>query len=202
MFNWLTSRIDLGLLDAKWARFYKDFANTVPEPEHLKGLLVYVAGPIKGNTTLEVRQNICHAAYATLGLMARGYWVFCPHTQPNLLAHSNYTKRWGGYDTWMPNDLAILKFCDILFLLSGSEDSKGAGIEINSAMKMSIPVVHEPPRPWATKFAPRNLSSVIPKAAEEQAFARKFKLYEGGWKFAEANQKDAISAGHVRQGKS
>ncbi len=90
---------------------------------------IYIAGPLRGNETTNVRAAIIAADV----LLWNGYAVFCPHL--NVL-HDLLHPR--SAEEWIEHDLVWLKVCDAVLRLSG--ESEGADIEVASAKAAGIPV--------------------------------------------------------------
>ena len=93
--------------------------------------LVYVAGKYSGN----VETNIKHAEKVSIDLIRQGYAVITPHKNT---AYYDID-----YDTIIKMDLEILSRCDIIYMLKGWEESKGAKIEYDFARKEGINIFYE-----------------------------------------------------------
>ncbi len=90
---------------------------------------IYIAGPLRGNETANVRAAIIAAET----LMAKGYAVFCPHL--NVLHDFLYPRP---AEEWIEHDIVWLKASDAVLRLPGG--SEGADIEVDAAVAGNIPV--------------------------------------------------------------
>ena len=93
--------------------------------------LVYIAGKYRANTEWGLEQNIRQAEDAAIKLWQQGYVVFCPHKN---------TAHFGGVcpdSVWLDGDLEILKRCDVIYMLKGWRNSKGATAELELAKKLN-----------------------------------------------------------------
>lgn len=115
--------------------------------------LIYVAGPYRDKSPLQVKKNIENARSAGAKLMVKGWVPVIPHTM------------YGGGEYWeelTDNDkqncfldcgLALLLRCDAIFMLSnwfksrGSRDerrlAKVVGCKVPSPSKLSIPIYYQ-----------------------------------------------------------
>lgn len=104
--------------------------------------LIYVAGKYSADTYSGIDDNIRIAEKASIELMILGWAVICPHK--NTAHYEQYEV--GGlfnYEFWIEMDVEILKRCDAMFILNGSEDSKGVQREILEAHQKYIPTYYE-----------------------------------------------------------
>jgi hypothetical protein len=99
--------------------------------------VVYVAGKYRGN----VDENIAHAKREAIKLWGQGYAVICPHLN---------TANFDGLcpdAVWLEGDLEIIKrlnpAMDIIYMLKGWEDSKGATKEYELALQMGLSIMYE-----------------------------------------------------------
>ena len=90
--------------------------------------VVFVSGPYRGKITENIRIARQHAEM----LWKKGYAVFCPHLNS---AHMDGV---ASDETFLNGDLEILSRCDLVYLLPGWEQSKGARKEWELARKMGI----------------------------------------------------------------
>jgi hypothetical protein len=101
--------------------------------------LVYVAGPYSDPNPFYIASNIRRAEEASIRLVREGYDVITPHK--NTAGYEKYADI--GYDYWLEMCLNILARCDVLYVMKGSELSKGVAKEIVFAHQCGIPVVFE-----------------------------------------------------------
>jgi hypothetical protein len=100
-------------------------------------VLAYVAGPFSADTAARKAINIRDAKSYAEALWTRGIAVICPHANTEFLdGHASLT--WGDF---LAGDLLMVQRCDVLVLLPGWEESKGACREKEEAEKWGIPVV-------------------------------------------------------------
>lgn len=93
-------------------------------------LLIYVAAPY---TKGDVAENVRRACEVGNVLLEMGHIPFVPHLSH--FWHFAFPKPW---EVWLRMDLVFLSRCDALLRLDG--DSKGADIEVETALKLKIPV--------------------------------------------------------------
>ena len=101
---------------------------------------VYIAGPYTADGILAESFNILQAAEAASIYLKQGYAVFCPHTMTSIIDrqfNKDKTLNWQG---WMINDLYFLRKCDIVHLLPGWKNSKGATLEYMVAKSLGMEV--------------------------------------------------------------
>lgn len=98
-------------------------------------IVAYVAGPYSG----DIEGNIKRAEKVSIDLIRKGYSVITPHK--NTAHYEKYEGEGINRETWIEMDLAILRRCDILFVMEGYEGSKGTAGEIKFATENNIPVI-------------------------------------------------------------
>ena len=96
-------------------------------------MVVFISGKYSG----KVEENIAFAETFARVLWDEGYTVVCPHLNTANFDEDGATS-WKDY---LAGDLEILSRCDIVFALPNWKDSKGSKIEIDYALRQSIPVV-------------------------------------------------------------
>jgi hypothetical protein len=103
--------------------------------EYKRHKKIYISGAVSNKDPKKVLENKALFLVAEEKLKAQGYEVVNPCT----LDHTN-SVTWTGY---MRVDLKELKKCDIIFMLRGWFNSKGAGIEYDYACRHDIEVIYE-----------------------------------------------------------
>jgi dienelactone hydrolase len=102
--------------------------------------LIYVAGPYTGKTINEVFENIMEARRAAYRLWNQGYAVICPHLNSAFMdGHDIEATR----QMFIQGDLAILKRCDAIYMLSNWRLSPGATEELAKAKEWGLEVIYE-----------------------------------------------------------
>jgi len=100
-------------------------------------ILVYVAGPYRAKTPRGIVENIRKAEAVAIKYWKRGYAVICPHLNTALLDGV------APDEVWLKGDLEMLGRCDIIVMMRGWENSKGATAEHNYAKEMGIQVIYD-----------------------------------------------------------
>jgi hypothetical protein len=95
---------------------------------------IYIAGPIKAETSWQREKNIRNAEEETLGVLKLGAAAFCPHTQARFYDGEM------PYEAWIACDLEVLKRCDAVYFIQGWQDSTGACKEHAFAEANDIPI--------------------------------------------------------------
>jgi hypothetical protein len=102
-------------------------------------MLVYVSGPYTG----DIDANIERAAQVAAELWEMGHVVICPHTNT-----AHFEERCNAtYEHYLKGDLVILSVCDVVVMLEGWQESRGAVAERNHAVEWGIPVYYYPDVP-------------------------------------------------------
>ncbi len=118
--------------------FLEDFMpRDEPEPKKI----IYVAGPYRADSEIQLRKNIEHARDAAIKLWQDGWVVICPHMN---------TAHFGGacpVSVWLEGDLEILKRCDAIYMLNTWEKSEGAKEEYRIAKQLGLEILFEPKPP-------------------------------------------------------
>ena len=108
----------------------------MPEVE-MKDFVVYVGGPYRDKRgAYYIHQNILRALDVTRQLWAAGFPALCPHSNTALLDGA------APDEVWLKGYLGMLKRCDAIVVLPGSENSAGTQGEIAEAKQRGIPVLH------------------------------------------------------------
>ena len=98
-------------------------------------ILVYLAGKY---TVGDRDENLNIAQEMAVHLWDLGYAVLSPHCNS---ARFEDQCRVATYEDFLAGDLRMLTGCDVLFLLSGWQESPGAKVEVLMARAMGLPVV-------------------------------------------------------------
>lgn len=98
--------------------------------------VVYVAGKYSDTDFWNIDRNIHKARKVAIALVEAGFAPITPH-----LNHYHFEDDCEAtYGQYLAGDLAILKRCDIVFLLDNWRDSAGATKERLFAMEHKIPI--------------------------------------------------------------
>ena len=98
-------------------------------------MIVYLAGPYRASTREGVQSNIDRAAAKAQQLWSLGHYVICPH-----LNSPHFT---GPDSLFLDGYIEIMKRCDAVYVLAGSENSHGTQAEIATAISIGLPVYVE-----------------------------------------------------------
>mgnify|MGYP002777089094 CR=1 FL=1 len=91
-------------------------------------MLIYIAGPYA--------ENIAVARAAAIAVWELGHIAICPH-----LNTAHFEEDSGlGDEVYLAGDLEILRRCDAILMLPGSDCSEGATSEMHFAVDRAIPV--------------------------------------------------------------
>jgi len=85
--------------------------------------LAYISGPYRGSSERMVFQNIMAAREVAMKYWARGYAVFCPHTNSMFMGGVISDK------DFLAADLFFLEMCDTVVMLHNWKSSSGAVAE-------------------------------------------------------------------------
>lgn len=99
--------------------------------------LVYLSGPYSGKNYNEIERNILTAEYFADLLWAKGFGVFCPHSNTR---HMELRVPSVTYEQYMNADSMLLNACDAVLMLPDWRNSKGATVERSWAVTRGIPV--------------------------------------------------------------
>lgn len=97
--------------------------------------VVYVAGPYRGDTKREVRDNISEAIEVASCIRQAGYTAIVPHLE------SLYNEDCIAEADWLEHGLALLRRCHAVFDFRRGRSSRGTEEEITLATILGIPVV-------------------------------------------------------------
>lgn len=99
--------------------------------------LIYISGKYSAPEKEDVEQNIQLAAMYAKKYLKLGYSVHCPHMNT---AHFNDIME---YYNFLRMDLEILNRCDIIVMIPGWKESKGARIEFIHAILTEKEIIYE-----------------------------------------------------------
>jgi len=110
--------------------------------------IIYVAGPYRCPIKRGIQHNIDRALVAAQRLWDMGYVAFCPHSNS-----AHFT----GEDWWyLRGYLEVLSRCDAIYVLKGSENSRGTQAEIAEAKRLGLPIYregeYEPESLWPVEY--------------------------------------------------
>jgi hypothetical protein len=95
--------------------------------------LIYIAGPFRGATPLDVRRNVERARDYGLIVAQAGGYPMIPHTMT-----SEFDKQLVD-QFWLDGTLEMLLRCDAIALIPGWQDSRGATLEQAWASARGMP---------------------------------------------------------------
>ena len=101
--------------------------------------LVYIAGPFRADTAWQIECNVRKAEELSLMVWRLGAACICPHTNTRFFDGA------APDEVWLDGYIEILKRCDAVLLVGGSEwkSSRGTRYEINKAEELGLPVFTE-----------------------------------------------------------
>ena len=105
--------------------------------------LVFVSGRITAPTDYQKAENVRHAHMASLKLMKKGYATFCPHKNTEGLGGALHRDSEDDFEGWIERDLEILSRCDIIYMLRGFRQSRGAKRELAKAKELGLEIRYE-----------------------------------------------------------
>lgn len=107
-------------------------------------MLVYLAGPYTATGDKSVDDHIEQARRVAVELWDKGYYVITPHLNT---AHFEKYCQVADWSTFMEGDLRMIAACDVVVLLPGWRQSRGACIERNYALRRGKVVCEYPNLP-------------------------------------------------------
>lgn len=96
--------------------------------------LVYIAGPFRGPTPLDVRRNVERARDVGMIVAAHGAYPVIPHTMT-----ADFDKQLTD-EFWLAGTLELMRRCDAVFLMATWTLSRGATAERAEALARDMPV--------------------------------------------------------------
>lgn len=109
----------------------------------IKDKLVYISGPYtsllpNGGFNLDgVFENVMTARRWSRTYFLKGALVVCPHLNTMFLDGTI------DFERFMDTDLELIRRCDILVMIPGWENSKGASREHALAIELGKPIIYE-----------------------------------------------------------
>lgn len=121
------------------SRFFEPllFAESVAleqQPKDSSMMVVYVAGPFRGETPWQVELNVRRAEELALEVAKIGAMPLCPHTM------TRHFDKLLTDQFWLDGTLELLKRCDAVVLTARWQLSTGTKAEVESAVKQGKPV--------------------------------------------------------------
>lgn len=96
--------------------------------------LIYIAGPFRGPTPLDVRRNVERARDAGLLVAQLGAYPIIPHTMT-----AEFDKQLDD-QFWLDGTMEMLRRCDALLLIPYWDQSTGARAEAQYARMVTLPI--------------------------------------------------------------
>jgi hypothetical protein len=100
--------------------------------------IAYTAGPYRAPTPRGIVENIRKAEAVALKYWLKGYAVICPHKNTALFDGA------APDSVWLEGDLKILARCDVIVMVPGWRESKGAIAELSYAKAQGLDIIYEP----------------------------------------------------------
>ena len=99
--------------------------------------VVYLAGPFRGPTHWDIRQNVLMAEHFALQVWLAGAACICPH-----LNSQNFHGQ-GPDELWLDGYLELVRRSDAVFGITGWNESTGALAEVALCRRLGKPVFDE-----------------------------------------------------------
>ena len=116
--------------------------------------LIYIAGPFRGPTPLDVRRNVERARDVGLRVAAVGGYPVIPHTMT-----AEFDRQLTD-QFWLDGTMELLRRCDGIVMVRGWEMSSGARAERAWALDQRMPL-HHYADPISTEDADAQLAGFI-----------------------------------------
>lgn len=99
--------------------------------------VAYIAGPYRSATVHGIVENIRRAEKYALEYWLKGYAVICPHKNTALMDGA------APDSVWLEGDLELLKRSDVVVMIPGWVNSRGATAELAEALRLGKEVIYE-----------------------------------------------------------
>lgn len=99
--------------------------------------VVYIAGPYRGASQWEVKENIRRAEYLASWVWGQGAVALCPHL------NTAFFEGLAEDEVWLRGDLELLRRCDAVLLTPDWMNSEGAREERRVAEELGMPVFED-----------------------------------------------------------
>lgn len=101
--------------------------------------IAYIAGKYQAKHLNGVRINVLRAEALAMSYWTKGYGVICPHKNCNLIECPDLTE-----EQIMEAFFIMIRRCvDVMVMIPGWEDSRGATQEHDLAVKLGIEIIYE-----------------------------------------------------------
>jgi len=105
--------------------------------------IAYISGPITAPTISKHYDNLQSGREAAIRYWKLGYAVICPHMNTAFMDGifgENYDDNWIGF---LQGDMEFIRVADVVIMLPGWQESRGAKKEHEKAMKLSKEIIYE-----------------------------------------------------------
>jgi len=103
--------------------------------------LVYIAGPYRAMSENQVLLNIIQARSYALKYWRLGFAVICPHLNSAFMGEGPNTD-----DKFLEGGLELVRRCDVVVMIPGWKQSRGALTEHELARALSKQIIYEEPK--------------------------------------------------------
>ncbi len=100
--------------------------------------IAYLAGPYRSDSVNGLYENIQRARRIALEYWRLGYAVICPHLNTAFMDGACPD------NVWLEGDIEIMLRCDVVVMLPGGKESKGAWEEYTRAVADHKQIIYEP----------------------------------------------------------
>lgn len=106
--------------------------------EMVKGVLVYISGPMTAKDGRTIEQNVADGVGVYLDLLRRGIPAFSPHLS------GGFPSAWSAlsHGAWLAYDFAVLDRCTHVLMMPRWETSLGARLEKEYAECQRLPLFY------------------------------------------------------------